>query len=148
MSLASPPQGRGVEEGDGDELVGVGYANDQVEAEMIQGLLESGGIPSVLQPLGVNGPQIGIGWLNPGGGSRRVMVRADQAEQARALLAETLVEDEQEAWPEIANARYLEEAQGRKPRGYGLLGAYTRIYLWSFGIMAVAFGLFLLLRGV
>jgi DNA-binding NarL/FixJ family response regulator len=28
-----------------DELVGVAYANDRVEAEMIQGLLESAGIP-------------------------------------------------------------------------------------------------------
>ena len=32
-----------------DGLVGVAYANDRVEAEMIQGLLEGAGIPSVLQ---------------------------------------------------------------------------------------------------
>lgn len=49
-----------------DELVGVAYANDRVEAEMIQGLLESAGVPSVLQPAGVDGPSLGIGWLNPG----------------------------------------------------------------------------------
>ncbi len=30
--------------------------------------------------------------------------------EARALLAETLVEDEDEAMPEIANAKYLEDA--------------------------------------
>jgi Putative prokaryotic signal transducing protein len=128
----------------GDKLVGVAYAQNQVEAEMVQGLLDNGSIPSVLHALGVNGPQLGYGALvtNP----QRVMVRADQVEQARTLLAETLVEDEKEAWPEIANARHLEDASGRKSRGYGLVGAYARIYIWSFGILAAAFGIFLLLR--
>lgn len=128
----------------GPDLVQAAYAQNQAEAEMIQGLLENGGIPSVLQALGVNGPQLGFGLLpkNP----QRVMVRADQAEDARALLAETLVEDEQETWPETANARYLEDAGGRKPRGYGLVGAYARIYMWSFVAVAVAFGIFLVLR--
>jgi len=126
------------------ELVEVAYAKDPAEAGMIQGLLENGGIPSVLQALGIDGPQLGFGVLvrNP----QRVMVHANQAEKARALLAEALVEDEQEAWPEAVNARRLEDAGGRKPRGYGLVGAYARIYLWSFGIVVVAFGIFLLLR--
>ena len=111
---------------------------------MIQGLLENEGIPSILEGLGVNGPQLGFGLIarNP----QKVMVRADQAEQARALLAETLVEDQGEAWQETANAGYLENAGGRKPRGYGVVGAYARIYLWALGIFAVAFGVFLLLR--
>jgi Putative prokaryotic signal transducing protein len=141
ITYESMPEER---QGLGGELVQVAYAQNRVEAEMIQGLLDNGSIPSALQALGVNGPQLGYGVLvtDP----QRVMVRADQAEQARALLAETLVEDEQEAWPEIANARHLEEAGGRKPRGYGLVGAYARIYLWSFGIVATAFGIFLLLR--
>lgn len=81
-----------------DELIDIAYANDRVEAEMIQGPLESAGIPSVLQRTGIDGPLLGIGWLNPGGGSRRVMVRANKLEEARALLPETLVEDEQENW--------------------------------------------------
>src|SRR5258705_10225486 len=127
------------------ELVEVAYANDQGEAAMIQGLLESGGIPSVLQPLGVNGPQLGFGVLATS--PQRVLVHAGKAEDARTLLAETLVEDEPEAWPEIANARHLEDAGGRKkPRSYGLIGAYARIYLWSFGVLAVAFGVLLLFR--
>jgi hypothetical protein len=127
----------------GDELVKVAYAQNQAEAEMIQGLLENEGIPSVLQALGVNGPQLGFGVLvrSP----QRVMVRADQTEEARALLAETLVEDEQ-AWPDTANASHLEDAASRKPRGYGLLGAYARIYLWSFGSIVVAAAIFLFLR--
>lgn len=68
------------------------------------------------------------------------MVLAGQAEKARALLAEV----EQEAPPEIANSGHPEDASGKKPRGYGLVGAYARIYLWSFGALAVAFGVFLL----
>lgn len=133
----------------GEELVGIAHANDRVEAEMIQGLLQSAGIPSVLQHTGVDGPLIGIGWLNPGGGSRRVMVRADQSEQARTVLAETLAEgepSEQMDWTGTTNASHLEETKWRKPRGYGLVGAYARIWAWSFGAMGLAFLVFLLLR--
>lgn len=134
--------------GDGEKLVGVAHASDRVEAEMIQGLLESRDIPSVLQHTGVDGPLIGVGWLNPNGGSRRVMVRAEQAEEARAVLAETLVEDERVDLPETANARHLEAMEGRKPRRYGLVGAYARIWAWSFGALILAFAVFLLLRSV
>jgi hypothetical protein len=74
------------------------------------------------------------------------MVHANRAEQARALLAETLVEDEEEAAPEIANAKYLEEAGGGRARNYGVVGAYGRALLWSLVVMAAAFGIFLLLR--
>ena len=79
-----------------DELVEVAHANQGVEAEMIQGLLENAGIPSLLQPSGLNGTLLGFTGLRPGygGGPQRVMVRPDQADAARALLAETLVEDE------------------------------------------------------
>jgi Putative prokaryotic signal transducing protein len=129
-----------------DELVDVAYANDRVEAEMIQGLLESAGIPSVLQRTGIDGPLLGIGWLNPGGGSRRVMVRASELEEARALLPETLAEDEQENWTEFVDASNAEELGRRNPRSYGLAGAYARIWAWSFGAMALAFAVFLLLR--
>lgn len=73
------------------------------------------------------------------------MVHADKAGDARRLLSETLVE-EREAVSEIANATYLDDAKGRGPRGYGLIGAYARIWLWSLGAVGVAFGIFLLLR--
>jgi hypothetical protein len=134
----------------GSELVQVAYANDPVEAEMIQGLLAGSEIPSLLQPAGLNGPLVGFAGLRPGygGGTQRVMVRADRAERARALLAETLAEDEEEAWPEIANAKHLEGGTGKKPRSYGLVGGYARIYLWSFGFFAVAFGIFMLFRAI
>ncbi len=131
--------------GRSDELVKVGYAGNRAEAEMIQGLLESEGIPSLLQALGVNGPNLGFGTLpnNP----QRIMVRASQVERARALLADTPAAVGQETLPEPVDADFLEDSGGRKPRSYGLVGGYARIYLWSFGIMALAFGIFLLLHG-
>lgn len=127
----------------GGRLVKVAYAQTEAEAEMIQGLLKGEGIPSVLQALGINGPLLGVGLLvkNP----QRVMVRTDQAERASALLAETVV-DEQGFLSESADADHLEDASGRKSRDYGPLGAYGRAYFWSGGIIAVTFGIFLLLR--
>ncbi len=128
-----------------DELVKVGYASNRAEAAMIQSLLESAGIPSLLQALGVNGPNLGFGTLP--NDPQRIMVRASQAERARALLADTPAAVGQEALPEPVDADFLEDSGGRKPRGYGLVGGYARIYLWSFGIMALAFGIFLVLHG-
>jgi len=134
----------------GNDLVKVAFARDRVEGEMIHGLLENAGIPSLLEQAGLNvdGPQLGFGLANRGfgGGPQRVMVHAARAEQARALLAETLVEGEEEAMPEIANAEYLEDAGGGTARSYGVVGAYGRALFWSLGLIAVAFGVFLLLR--
>ncbi len=132
--------------GDPGELVGVAFANDLFEAEMIRELLAGAGIRSVLQQVGIDGPLLGMGWLNPGGVSQRVMVRADQAEAASALLAETLVKEEEGDWAQTANAGHLGEAERRKPRNYGLFGAYARIWTWSLGAMLLAFAVFLLLR--
>lgn len=127
-----------------DPLVEAAYAADLGEAALIQGLLETEGVPSVLRPAGVDGLLVGHGILaNP---PQRVMVHADQVERARTLLADVLAQNEQEAWPEPVNARYLEDAPRRKLHSYGRIGAYARIYLFSFGAMAVAFGVFLLLR--
>jgi hypothetical protein len=77
-----------------------------------------------------------------------VMVHAHRAEEARKLLADAKVEDEQTA-PEPVNARYLEEARGRGPRNYGVIGAYARMFLVALLAMlgfAVAFGVFMLLH--
>jgi hypothetical protein len=135
----------------GDEPVAVAFARDPIEGEMIQGLLSNEDIPSLLQPTGLVGTQFGRDDPQPGyggGGSVRVMVRPDQVERARALLAEVMVEDEEEAWPETANARHLEKARGRGPRGYGYAGAMTRIFLWSITLFAVAFGLIAIFRAL
>lgn len=129
-----------------DELVEVAFVGSEPEAAMIQALLEDDGIRSLQQKVGPSGPMLGYGLLNPGGGARRVMVHPHQAEAARALLVDVLAENETEP-PEPANARYLEDANGgRRPRDYGLVGGYARAYLVAFGAMALAFGIFMLLR--
>lgn len=134
----------------GGELVDVAFGRDTFEAELIKGLLDDAGIPSLLQQVGLNvdGPLLGYGLLPRGfgGGPQRVMVHAHQAERARVLLAETLVEADGGTLPEIADAEQLETARGRKPRNYGVVGAYARVYFWSFVVFALAFGVFLLLR--
>jgi hypothetical protein len=139
-----------VADGGGDDLVKVAYANDPIEAEMIKGILEDAGIRSMLDPPGLIGPQVGYGLLPHGfdGGSRGVMVNAERAQEARELLAEVRSGGE-EAAPDIANARYLEDARGgRGPRNYGVIGGYARAWIWSILAMAVSFGVFLLLRAV
>jgi hypothetical protein len=129
--------------GPGANLVQVAFAQDAAEGEMIRGLLEDRGHACLLQPAGINGPMLGVGLLPRS--AQRVMVRPDCADATRQLLSEVLFENEQEA-PEIANAGHLEDAKGRKPRDYGLFGAYARAWIWSLGAMGLVFAVFLLLR--
>ncbi|MBS1879320.1 MAG: DUF2007 domain-containing protein [Actinobacteria bacterium] len=58
----------------GEELVGVASPASPIEARLIKGLLESVGIPCLLRSFR--------------GGARTVLVHADRADEARALLAE------------------------------------------------------------
>ena len=51
--MTPAPEGPRVDDGEGDEPIGVAHARDRVEAEMLQGLLESAGIASFLQPIGM-----------------------------------------------------------------------------------------------
>ena len=63
------------------------------------------------------------------------------------LLAETMVEDPlADDIPESANAEYLADADGRRPRDYGVVGAYARMYAVAIGVLAVAFVVLLLLK--
>ncbi len=110
---------------------------------MVQGLLEGEGIPSMLQATGVNGPQLGVG-LSPRS-PQRVMVRAEHADLARRLLARDTADEDLDV-SELANAGYLDEATGRGPRSYGVIGAYARIWFWSFAVLAITFGIFMLVR--
>jgi putative signal transducing protein len=132
-----------------EELAGVAFAGDRAEGEMIKGLLESAGIPSILEPVGVDGPSLGHGLLGPGGGAQRVMVHAHRAEEARGLLA-TTVDVEPGEPGEWADDGLLdaESEGGRGPRDYGLAGAYARIWGWSLAALALAAGVFLLLRAL
>lgn len=136
----------------GGELVEVAFVRDSIEGEMIRGVLEAAGIPSMLQQVGFDGAQLGLGPLPTHGGAQKVLVHAEREEEARALIAATLAEGEDEAnaeIPEPVNATYLEGAKkGRGPRDYGVVGAYTRIYLVSFGVMAAIFAVWLLSRAL
>jgi len=128
-----------------DDLVEVAFVGDEHQAAMIQALLEENGIPSLQQQVTPSGPQLGYGLMGLGGGSRRIMVHAHRAEGARALVTAAMAESEGEV-PEPVNAEYLEEAEGRrKPRSYGLVGAYARIYFVSFAAIALIFAVWLLL---
>ena len=125
------------------DLVEVAFVADEVQAAMIQALLEQYEIPSMQEQVGPSGRQLGSTVLTPGG-TRRVMVHEHRAEEARAILAEAETEGEQES-PEPVNSRYLEAAQGgRGPRSYGLIGAYVRI----FAVSAAAVALMLLVYAV
>ena len=125
------------------ELVEIAFVGNEYEGAVIQALLEENGIPSLQERTGVVGEALGYGALT-GAGPRRVMVHAHRAEEARALLAEAeAVAD----LPEPVNAEYLEDAQGgRKPRNYGLAGAYARSLFWSFIGLALLVGVVALLH--
>jgi hypothetical protein len=128
-----------------DGLVQIAFGETREEAALIRGLLREDGIRSLAKQASINGPALGAGLLTRS--SRRIYVRPEDAEAARRLLSETMVEDplEQEI-PEPANAEYLADATGRKPRDYGLLGAYARAWIAALVILAVAFVLFIILR--
>jgi hypothetical protein len=127
------------------DLVEVAFVADEFQGGMIQALLEEHDIRSLLQQVAPSGPQLGYGLMNPGGGARRVMVHAGNADRARALIEATMAE--QEDFPEPVNAEYLDEAAGgRRPRNYGLIGAYARAFLVSFGALALVFALWMLAR--
>ncbi len=68
----------------------IAWARDRYEAAMIKGLLAGAGIRSFTQRAGIDGPQIGVGPLNPARHGLRVIVPASRAEEARAIVAETL----------------------------------------------------------
>lgn len=130
-----------------EDLIEVAFVGDEVEAAMIQALLESNGIPSIHEQVGPSGRQLVTPLLSPGG-TRRVLVHARRAEEARALLAEASAEGEQEA-PEPVNARYLEAGGGgRGPRSYGLIGAYVRTIAVAVVAMGFVSALWLLARAL
>ena len=82
--------------GGGGKLAKVAFARNQAEAEMLQGLLREAGIPSILKRSG--------GFDNPdflAAGPHDVMVDSDLAQKARGVLADTMVESEDEERTEL-----------------------------------------------
>ena len=59
------------------ELAAAAFVASEAEAEMVRGLLESAGIPSILQAAGMfEGTRHGFGGVPGYGGSQKVMVHA------------------------------------------------------------------------
>jgi hypothetical protein len=128
-----------------DGLVQIAFAETREEAALIRGLLREEGIRSLAKQASVNGPALGAGLLTRS--SRRIYVIPAQAAAARRLLAETMVEDPlEEEIPEPANAAYLADATGHKPRDYSLLGAYARAWIVALVVLALALVVFLVLH--
>jgi Putative prokaryotic signal transducing protein len=114
--------------GDG-RLVKVGFGRNQVEAEMLQGLLAEAGIASVLKR--------SRGFDNPdflAGGPHDVWVSEGSVERAREVLAETMLESEDEERTEL-------EEQRRLARGESGVTSPGRLAFW---VLAAAIGAFLL----
>jgi hypothetical protein len=118
--------------GGGGKLVKVAFARNQVEAEMLQGLLAEAGIPSVLKR--------SFGFDNPDfltSGPRDVMVNEGAAKRAREVLAETMIESEDDERAELEEQRRLARGEtGVVPPatlafwiGVALVGAFLLVYL-------------------
>jgi hypothetical protein len=93
--------------GDGD-LVKVAFARNEIEGEMLQGLLSEVGIPSVLKR--------SLGFDNPdflSSGPRDLMVNRNDAKRAREVLADVMIEDECDEVAELEGERRL--ARGESP---------------------------------
>ncbi len=89
--------------GGGGKLVKVAFARNQAEAELIQGLLLESDIPSVLKrSRGFDAPEF------LAAGPHDVMVAEHQAHAARELLADTMVESEDEEREELDDQVRLE----------------------------------------
>jgi hypothetical protein len=101
--------------GGGGRLVKVAFGRNQAEAEMLQVLLSEEGIPSVLHRSG--------GFDNPdflAAGPHDVMVTSQIAPRAREVLAETLLESEEDERAEVE--RLARGETGATPPG--------RLALW------------------
>jgi putative signal transducing protein len=100
-------EGSGGGGGGGGDLVKVAFARNQVEGEMLQGLLTEAGIPSILKR--------SMGFDNPDflpSGPRDVMVNAGTAERARQVLADVLIDDEADEVAELEEERRLARGEG------------------------------------
>jgi hypothetical protein len=122
--------------GGGGDLVKVAFARNQVEAEMLQGLLSEASIPSVLKR--------SFGFDNPdflSSGPRDVMVKAADAQRAKDLLAETMIEDERDELAALEGERRLARGETGGP-------SPARLAFWIVAVAASGFVLLWLLYEV
>ncbi|MFL5833929.1 MAG: DUF2007 domain-containing protein [Solirubrobacterales bacterium] len=119
--------------GNGERMVKVAFARTQPEAEMLQGLLTEAGIPSMLKRSG--------GFDNPEflpNGPRDVLVRADSAKRAREVLADVMIEDENDEATEM-------EEERRLARGETGVTSAGRLAFWLIAAVLAGFLLIWLL---
>ena len=120
-------EGGGGGGGGGGKLVKVGFARNQAEAEMLQGLLTESGIPSILKRSGgFDAPEF------LAAGPRDIWVNNEHAYEARRILEETMTEGDDEA---EERAEIEGEAHLRKTGGEPMTPA--RLALWV-GVAFVA----------
>lgn len=111
-------EGGGGGGGGGGRLVKVGFGRNQVEAEMLQGLLGEAGIPSVLKrTMGFDAPEFFAS------GPHDVLVAAALAKRAREVLADVMVDSEADEVAEL-------EEQRRLARGETGVMSPTRLAFW------------------
>jgi hypothetical protein len=114
--------------GGGGKLIKVGFARNQAEAEMLQGLLTESGIPSILKRSGgFDAPEF------LAAGPRDIWVNKEHAQEARRILEETMTvgDDEGEERAELEG-----EARLRKTGGEPMTPA--RLALWVGGAFVAA----------
>lgn len=88
--------------GGGGKLVKVAFARNQVEAEMIQGLLSEAGMPSVLKRArGFDAPEF------MAAGPHDVLVDSGHAQKAKTVLADTITENESDEEAELRDEARL-----------------------------------------
>jgi hypothetical protein len=111
--------------GGGGPMVKIAFARTQPEAEMMQGLLTDAGIPSMLKRT--------AGFDNPEflpSGPRDIYVVVDLAKRAREVLADTMIDSEQDEVAEL-------EQERRLARGETGVTSPGRLAFW---ILVVALG--------
>jgi hypothetical protein len=114
--------------GGGGKLVKVAFARNQVEAEMIQGLLGESSIPSVLKRArGFDAPEF------MAAGPHDVLVDSGHAQKAKAVLADTLTENETDEEAELRD-----EARLRRG-GSATETSPARLALWIGAALLAAF---------
>jgi hypothetical protein len=114
-----PHEGGGGGGGGGGKLVKVAFARNQVEAEMIQGLLGEAGMPSVLKRArGFDAPEF------MAAGPHDVLVDSNHAQEAKTMLADTITANESDEEAELR-----EEARLRRG-GPATETSPARLALW------------------
>jgi hypothetical protein len=119
-------EGGGGGGGGGGKLIKVGFARNQAEGEMLQGLLLDSDIPSILKR--------SAGFDNPdflAGGPHDIWVNAQHAREARELLEETMTESPGEEEAEVLGRAGL-EASGGDPM------TPERLAIWLLAAVAAA----------